>query len=195
MATAYHLYTNSGAGGPINYASPAATISALTWTSSSLAYPGTWSFGVRAFDTVSGLEEANLDTAVTMTLDASGNDITNEPLPPSALRALVMAGGAIRVEWFYPKATGPMTPSGLHVYIGTGGTPNYTTPAATISYASGIANTFAANLTGLTDSSTYTIGVRAYNATAEETNTNTVTVTADSTGPSAVVELTGIATS
>ena len=164
-------------------------------TSSTLSYPGTWSFGVRAFDTVSGLEEANLDCAITIELDASGNDITNQPQPPAALRALAMAGGAIRVEWRYPPTTGPRTPSGFHIYIGASGAPNYTVPATTIGYASGISNTFVANLSGLTDSVTYKIGVRAYNATAEEANTNTVTVAADSTGPSAVVGLTGIATS
>jgi hypothetical protein len=42
---------------------------------------------------------------------------------------------------------------------------------------------------------TYTIGVRAYNATAEESNSNTVIVTADATGPAAVGALTGTATS
>ena len=36
----------------------------------------------------------------------------------------------------------------------------------------------------------YTIGVRAYNATAEESNTTTVTVIADSVGPSPVTSLT-----
>lgn len=195
MATEYHIYTNSGSGDPINYAAPAAAVTGLTWTSSTLSDPGTWSFGVRAFDTVSGLEEANLDCAVTIKLDASGNDITQQPPPPLALRALVMAGGAIRLEWFYPPVTGPMAPSGFHVYIGTGGTPNYMTPATTISYLSGLTNTFVANLAGLTDSATYTIGVRAYNATAEETNTYTVTAMADSTGPGAVDQLTGIATS
>jgi hypothetical protein len=37
------------------------------------------------------------------------------------------------------------------------------------------------------------IGVRAFNAVAEETNTKTVTVTADATGPSAVNSLTATA--
>ena len=40
MATAYHIYTNTGVGDPINYSSPAATVSALTWTSSALTFPG-----------------------------------------------------------------------------------------------------------------------------------------------------------
>jgi hypothetical protein len=30
MSTGYHIYSNTGAGDPINYASPTATVSALT---------------------------------------------------------------------------------------------------------------------------------------------------------------------
>ena len=63
MATEYHVYTNSGAAIRSITRTPAATVSALTWTSAALAYPGNWSFGVRPFDTVSGLEEQNLDCA------------------------------------------------------------------------------------------------------------------------------------
>jgi hypothetical protein len=198
VSTGYHIYSNTGAGDPINYASPVATITSpatTTWSSSALTHPGTWSFGVRAFDTVSGLEEENLDCSVTIVLDASGQDITNQPPAPVGLRAFATAGGAIRVEWISPPTTVVQQPQGFHVYFGTGGTPNYASPAATVLFAAATANTFATNLTGLTDGITYTIGVRAYNAIAEETNTNTVTVTADATGPNAVVSLTAIATS
>ena len=61
-------------------------------------------------------------------------------------------------------------------------------------YSSGLANSFVANLSGFANGVTYTIGVRAYNATAEESNTSTVNVTADNVGPTAVVGLIGIAT-
>jgi hypothetical protein len=49
-------------------------------------------------------------------------------------------------------------------------------------------------MAGFTDGTTYTIGVRAYNATAEEMNTNAVTVTAIATGPAQVDGLVGVAT-
>ena len=186
MATEYHVYANTGAGDPIDYSSVVDTTATLTYPTSVLSYPGTWSFGVRAFDTVSGLEEQNLDCALTIVLDASGNDITNRPVPPSGLRAFALAGGSIRVEWYYPPTSGAKAPTGFHVYTGTGGMPNYTTPAATVLFSTGIANSFVANMTGFTDGTTYTVGVRAYNATAEETNTTTVTVTAIATGPAAV---------
>ncbi len=63
MATAYHVYANTGGGDPIDYSSVVDTTATLTYPTSALSYPGTWSFGVRAFDTVSGLEEQNLDCA------------------------------------------------------------------------------------------------------------------------------------
>jgi Fibronectin type III domain len=198
MSTGYHIYSNTGARDPINYTSPVATIGSpatTTWSSSALTHPGTWSFGVRAFDTVSGLEEENLDCSVTIVLDASGQDITNQPPAPVGLRAFATAGGAIRVEWISPPTSAVQQPQGFFIYFGTGGTPNYASPAATVLFTAATANTFATNLAGLTDGTTYTIGVRAYNATAEEANTNTVTVTADATGPTAVVSLTAVATS
>ena len=71
----------------------------------------------------------------------------------------------------------------------------YGTPAATVSFQSAIAGTFVANISGLKNGVTYLVGVRAYNATAEEPNTTTVAVTADSVGPTAVLDLaaTGVA--
>jgi hypothetical protein len=195
VSTTYNVYSNAGSG-PINYATPVASgLSVLTWTSSALSFPGTWSFSVRAYDTVSGLEEQNLDCAISIILDSNGNDITNRPLPPTAIRAFAMAAGSIRVEWYYPPSAGLKAPTGFNVYAGTGGSPNYGSPAATVAFSTGIANTFVSNLAGFVDGTTYTIGVRAYNATAEESNTNTVTVTADATGPAAVGALAGTATS
>jgi hypothetical protein len=192
--TQYHVYANTGAADPINYSSPIATVNGLSWTISALSYPGTWSFGVRAFDTLSGLEEQNLDCAVTIVLDSTGNDISDQPSPPKGTRAFALAGGAIRVEWTYPMMNNANQPTGFYVYIGTGGSPNYAAPAATVPFASSIAKTFVANLAGLTDSITSSIGVRAFNSTTIEGNTSTVSVTANAVGPAAVADLTAIAT-
>jgi hypothetical protein len=219
-AIAYHVYGNSG-NGPINYSVILATVTGLTWTSDALAYPADWKFGVRAFNGCG--EEQNVDVAVEIILDATGHDITNRPAAPIGLRAFARAGGAIRVEWAYPIINRPKTPTGFHVYVGLGGPPpDYTRAIATVLYTAGRAGTFVADLppaslvtgnlaptspvrvrrrrqrwTGAALSSTdgvlYTIGVRAYNAAAEEPNTNTVTVTADATGPGPVDQLTGMA--
>ena len=158
MATAYHIYTNTGAGDPINYASPVATVSALTWTSSALSYPGTWSFGVRAFDTVSGLEEQNLDCSVTMRL---ARPVKTSPTS----RSLPSASG------LFPWRADRYESSGLiRSSIAPGCRPDSTStlglvvrlttrrPPRPSCSTQGIANSFVANLTGLTDGTTYTIG-------------------------------------
>jgi hypothetical protein len=221
----YYIYSNAGSG-PINYSTPIATVYGLTWTSGPLAYPNTWMFGVRAFNTYG--EELNLDAAVTIILSGSGQDITNRPIAPFGLRAFATAGGGIRAEWSYNTISPLVIPTGFNVYLGTGqiaalcpvsplsragrhgkagqsgsvhwrgamgAAMNYVQPAATISFQSAIAGTFVSNLTGLTSGTAYQLGVRAYNSTAEEPNTVTVTVTADSVGPTAVLSLaaTGVA--
>jgi hypothetical protein len=184
----WNLYTNGGAG-PVNYDVPIATLpqATLTWSSTYLAYPGTWQFALRAA-TANGLEQ-NLDAAVTILLDATGKDVTNRPAPPVHLRALPRAGGAARVEWWYPTTAGPTTPAGFHVYIGVGASPSYTSPVAIVAYSTGYLNTFKADLTGLTGGTAYSVGVRAYNATGEEPNTIAVGFTAGAAGPLAVSSL------
>jgi hypothetical protein len=193
MTTEYHVYQNTASGGPIDYSSPVATVSGLTWTSGALTYPGVWRFGVRAYDTVLMLEEENLDCALTLILNAAATDVSLQPAPPIGLRAFATAAAGIRVEWAYNTINPPVVPTGFHVYIGTSGSPNYGSPAATISYGAAIAGTFVANLAGLTSGTTYTIGVRAYNSVTEEPNTVTVNCTADGAGPSAVIDLTATA--
>ena len=189
MSDGYHVYGNAGSG-PIDHGTLIATVSGASttfWTSPGLTAPGAWSFGVRAFN--SNGEELNLDCAVTIMLDASGNDITNKPLPPSGVRAFATPGGGIRVEWYYPLTRGLTTPVGFSVYVGTGATPNYASPAATVLYSAGFFNMFVANIAGLNDGTTYTIGVRAYNSSGPEENTIAVSVTADAIGPAAVDSL------
>ncbi len=180
----YNIYTNQGAGEAVRYTSPIASLVSTFWTSPTLASPGTWSFGVRAAD-VNG-EEQNLDANVTIVLDASGNDITARPSPPVGLRAFPLPSGSARVEWFSPLARGASAPMGFHVYIGVGTGPDYAAPVATIPYGQGFFNTFVADLTGLASGVTYRLGVRAYNASGEESNTVSVTLAADAAGPGPV---------
>ena len=163
-----------------------------SWTTPLLSAPGTWSFGARAANNYG--EEQNLDCAVTIVLDSLGNDVTNRPAPPVGLRAFATAAGGIRAEWYYPPTRGAKAPTGFHVYIGTGGTPNYAASVAAVPFAAVIHNSFVANLSGLTDGTTYSISVRAYNASGEEANTSTASVTADAMGPSAVSGLSAVAT-
>lgn len=189
----YCVYSNTGAGDPIDYDVPIATLTTTTYTTAALAHPGTWSFAVRAGNNF-GIEQ-NLDCAVTFLLSASGVDISNIPPPPAGLRAFPMPLGAIRVEWSAAPTTGPRQPVGYHVYLGTTGTPNYSSIVATVLWTTNIANSFVSNIPGLIGGTTYTVGVRAYNATGEEANTQVTSVVPISSGPTAVTNLVGLATS
>lgn len=186
MATAYHVYANSGAGDPIQYTAPIAASSGTSWSSGTLS-PGTWSFGIRAYDTNG--EEENLDCAISVVIDELGNDVSNRPAPPFGLRAFARPGGSIRVEWLYPPTRGPAAPSAFNIYLGTGGEPIDSAPAATVPFDAGIRNAFVVDLPSLTGGVTYTIAVRAVNEFGQDQGTSTVSVTADVVGPASVDSL------
>jgi hypothetical protein len=147
VTAGYYIYSNSGAGLPINYATPIGTNLGwynTTWTSSPLSYPGDWWFAVRAFDQYG--TEQNLDCAVEVILDASGNDITDRPLAPYGLRALSARNASIRVEWYYPPTSGAKTPTGFHVYVSPEGG---TAPVSIVSAAPSRWNSGAARWSAL----------------------------------------------
>lgn len=189
MATQYHIYGNGGSGGPVNFAAPMATVSALTWTSPALAASSAWRFAVRAFDTVTGLEEANVDAQISVTLDSSQRDISGLPPAPDGLGATQNVLGGYRATWHWPY---PSDPAGFHVYLGSP-TPNYASPVATV-LASGRQH-YRFDGTGLTGGTTYQVAVRAYNAIGEEANAVVASVTGNSTPPANVDALTATVTS
>lgn len=189
MATQYHVYSNGGSGGPINYGSPIATVTTPGYLTSALT-AGDWSFAVRAFDTVSGLEEQNTDAVVDVAVDASLADLTNVPEPPRALSVLVAGSGTLRVAWTHPSTNRARAPLGFHIYQGTGLTPSYVTPVATVGYVGLGYLHYHADITGLTGGQQYAFGVRAYNATGEEANLVVAVATALTTAPANVDSLT-----
>ena len=189
MSTQYHVYANGGSG-PIDYSSPIATVSGTTYTTAAMAANSTWKYGVRAFDTSSSLEETNVDARVTIALDGSKNDLALRPQSPRLVTLIPQASGAMRVHWAQPCRS-PM-PTGFHVYAGVG-TPNYSSPAATVSMSS--KSSFMANLTGYSDGAIVAVTVRAYNAAGEESNTLVTTNVAVATAPSSVEALTSTSTS
>lgn len=186
MATQYHVYANDHAGGPIDYATPVATVAGLTWTSGALSAGSDSLYAVRAFDTVSGLEESNVDAVARLILDGSRVDITSRPGTPKDLTAQPTAGGGCRVTWTYSPLASGGTPTSFKVWKTVGTTVNYAgSPAATVPYSAGQV-IFHADLSGLSDGTQYAIGVRAVNSLADDGNTVQVLVTGDATGPAAV---------
>jgi hypothetical protein len=190
----YHVYMNSGHGDPINYATSVAQVTGLSWSSDVLTAPGDYKLGVRAYDPQSSLEEQNVDAVVEVVLDAGGKDVTHVPPPPLGLRALPLAGGGIRVEWMSCCSDRSRLPLGFHLYLGTGGTPDYSKPAATVAMSDQRQGCFAADLNDLINQTRYMIAVRAFNSVGEEANTIVLSVEADGDPPSVVDLLVALAT-
>lgn len=191
MAINYRVYSNDAAGGPVDYSSPIGTTAALSFSPPALAAPSDNWFGVRAFDTVSGLEELNTDARVRILIDAAGNDITALPNAPSHLAALALAGGAARVTWSFNPAAwyGQSPPASFKVWLTAGASVNYAvSPATTAAYVRGRL-IYTADLSGLSHGTLYSVGVRATNATGDEANTTQVQVTGNATGPDGVDDL------
>lgn len=191
--TEYHVYMNDGLGGPVDYGTVIATVTAPTWTSSALAFPGTYIFAVRAFDSVTGYEELNTDARVALILDASGVDITAMPNAPTNVAAIPTAGGGVAIHWSYSPLGQGGAPTQFEVWVQAAPAVDYTMPPSlTVPYSGPVGS---ASLAGLSDGVTYAVAVRASNATATEPNTTaTAGFTADATGPAAVDSLTGAAT-
>lgn len=194
MSLQYRVYANDGQGGPVNYSSPIATTAALSYSPAPLAAPSDSTFAVRAFDPVTGLEEANTEARVRILLDAQGQDISNRPNAPRALSVRATAGGGCQVRWAYSTAGQSSPPLGFLVYLTAGTVADYQSPAASIPYLPGRAG-YSCDLTGLADGVTYSVAVRSTNATATELNTTVVTtVVGHSVPPDNVDSLTATAT-
>ncbi len=179
MAISYNIYANDGMGGDVNYLSPIASTSDLTYAVGSLAMPSDNTFAVRAFDTVSGIEEANTDARVRIVIDSAGNDVTAQPNAVVGLSAQPTAGGTCWVSWGYDATGQGGTPALFNVTLtaGTtpshanpvasiaGTTPSHANPVASIAYLPGVAG-YGCTLSGLAGNTSYTIAVQAVGASS-----------------------------
>lgn len=187
MAIQYSIYGNGGVpGAPIDTDTPIAVVSGTSYTMS--VAPGErWAFIVRASDTVTGLEELNVDSLTHFAVDEDGLDVTGIPNAPSHLSARAKAAGTALVTWDYNPGGEGAPPQGFRVFIGTP-TVSFTVPVATVLYHADLDH-YAATLSGLADGSVYQISVRSYNLNGEEKNSAIATVTGDVDGPAAVENL------
>jgi hypothetical protein len=189
----YRIYKSDGLGGAVDYGTVIATVSALTWTCPPLAPSSDTTFAIRAYDTVSALSDRNTDARARVLIGPAGEDLTGLPNAPALPSARATAAGSAEVEWMYNAAGQGGAPTGFHVYSGTPAV-SYTTPVATVLYGDD-RMPYSATLTGLVHGSSYQVGVRAYNASGEESNAVVVSVTGAVTGPLPVVGLAGTAVS
>ena len=191
----YRVYANDGHGGPIDYSTPVAEVSDATWTSGPLVAASSYRFGVRAYDTRSGLEESNIDASTALALDALARDATRTPPAPVGLRAIPLAGGAVRLEWSSPAASAARSPIQFNVYLNPGAIASFASPTATTPASNSRNGVHSIDLAGLADGVIYAVVVRAANGSGEEPNTAAVHVTADATAPAPIDGLISAATS
>lgn len=184
MSIVYRVYV--GINGPPDYTTPAIVTASLTADLPVIGPGSVVTAVVRPFDTVTGLEDTSSDARIVVTLDAAGEDNGAYPVAPTGLTVKALPGGTARVSWAYPSNGGAR---GFRVYTGTT-LPDYSMPVVSVGWTQGRTN--AATLTGLTGG-TYTVAVRAFNAAGEESNTNILTIIIATTGPSAVVAVSGSA--
>jgi hypothetical protein len=174
MAIAYHVYSNHGTGGPVDDSSPIVTTTDLTCVVGPLAPSSDTTFLVRAYDTSTGLEEANTEASVRVVLGPDGTDRSGVPDPPHAVSLVPTAGGGCAVRWAYNPSLASRRATGFLVYVTQGGAVDYSTPAATVAFTPGRAG-YSVALPGPYTPSQYTAAVRAFNDTGTETNALFVT--------------------
>lgn len=182
----YRIYKNDGQGGAIDYSTPVAETTAATWTSGPLNAPGSYRFGVRARDETSGLEEANIDAAAALILNAQAGDATRTPPAPVGLRAIPLAGGRVRLEWATPVSSSDRRPFRFNIYMSPGAITSYAVPTATTPAASARNGFCFIELGGLADGVAFEAVIRSANDAGEESNVSAVRFTADSSAPDGV---------
>ena len=160
MAISYRIYRNDGQGGEVDYSTPVAISSNLTYAAGPLSAPSDNTFAVRAFDTTSGIEEANTDAKARIILDRSGNDVTARPNAVIGLSARPTAGGTCWVSWGYNPTAQGGAPATFEVDLTIGAHPSTGSPAASIAYSPGVMG-YGCTLSGLAAGVPSTVSVRA----------------------------------
>ena len=158
MAISYNIYANDGEGGDVDYLTPIATKSDLAYSTGPLAAPGDYTFAVRAFDTVSGIEEANTDARVRIVIDEAGNAVTARPNAVVGLSARPTAGGTCWVSWGYDPTGQGGPPSVFNVILTAA--PSPAVLVASLAYLPGVAG-YGCSLSGLAGNTPCTIAVQA----------------------------------
>ncbi len=175
MAISYHVYANNGQAGPINYSQPIATVPATSvnpagsFVTPPLAAPSDNLFAVRAFDDVSGVEEANTDAQVHLIIDANGNDVSSRPGAVVGLAARWTIGEVGLVSWGYSSVGQGGSPSQFLVTalpVGVPVIPGLVTfPTQQVTFVAGITG-YGCRLAGLSTTADWTIQVQTIGASS-----------------------------
>jgi hypothetical protein len=179
----YNVYGNGGTG-PIDYATPIATTMTTSVNIDLTGQSGTYLYGVRTEDTVAQ-EEANVDKVIEV--EVLYGLLNMRPNSPMGLDGRATAGATVELGWMYstilPEAERGTCDHFNIYYDNATGTIDYGTIIDTVTLTSG-RMTWTSG--ALTDGNTYKFAIRAATSgDVEDRNTDTVSVTADSTAPAA----------
>jgi hypothetical protein len=190
MAVVYRIYANTGAGDPIDWEAPVATVSGLTWNTPALAFSTDWSFGMRPYDDVLMLEYQGIDATTRVIVGPNGEDLTDRPPPVQNVIVTGAEGLALNVAWSFGVVNSGtysfVRPTGFKVWhaVAPGPIDYDDPPSVTVPYAVGQIN-YSATITGLTAGTDYVIGVRSYGVLSDDGSVDVVLATVDGTAPSA----------
>ena len=173
MAISYHVYTNDGRGGAIDYSHAIATVassvvgSVLSFEGKPLESPSDNLIAVRAFDDVSGVEEANTDARVRVVIDDDGRDVSSRPNAVVGLAARWTIGDSCLVSWSYDPSGQGGSPTRFDVtssVAGMSAIPGlFSFPTRQVAFVPGLAG-YGCRLDGLTTASAWNIEVHAVGA-------------------------------
>jgi hypothetical protein len=173
MPIIYRIYSNHGTGGPVDYSTPVATTAGITYVTDPLPPASDSTFVVRAFDTITNLEEANTEARVQVVVGADGQDLSDLPKAPHALSISPTFGGGCRVSWAFAPAGTNGLPVGFYVYLTKGQIAVDSTPTATVPFVAGRIG-YSYTLPGPFSPATYSASVRSFNNVGVEANTQSV---------------------
>jgi len=129
----YRVRSNGGAGPILLTSAPVQDSAALTYLQVFVAETGLWLFSVHAVDT-SGQEEANVSQVVGLSFEAGAPAAL--PAWPLRVKAEAIAGGKVRVSWWYrpdQEYLGPGAAFEARIYYDNAtGTVDYATPLDTL---------------------------------------------------------------
>lgn len=155
----YRVYSNGGTGGPVDYGTPIASVDSLSYQTGPLSAPGDYTFAVRAFDPVTGLDDGNTDARTRIVLDAAGADLGGVLGPPRSVAVSRRPGGAAEVSWTYRRGKGETGPERFSVDVKPAGGSEAPLGLASVDYVRGQVD-YRARLSGLAFG-TYELTVRA----------------------------------
>lgn len=186
----YRIYKGDSAGGPVNYDSPVATVATPGYATPNLPAPSRTKYGVRAFDTATGMEERNRDVALEIVIDAAGRDVSRRPAAPVGVTIEPAPSGTVAARWRYLPRPGTPDPDQFNVYISIGGATEFGEPARIIPFVPGVLD-YRVLADGMEPGATYSVVVTAAVTSGGESEAQAVVAVVKSGPPRNVSRLTG----